>query len=364
MEIDLSGLTISATKPRGKPARMLADMGIGILPVEDDEGKVDRYIISKRVAVERRTGAGLLLGIQDKTLFTSAIYLREHFAVPIVVVEGDVNYEYSAFSPQAIRGALSSMMIQYGVSVFSTPTVEETVSFIAMAARQQQIGIPDISLIPKRKATGLADMQRRVVEMLPGCGMVMARQLLQYFGSIERIVRATEDELRALSGLGARKAREIVRVVTAEYESVDTEKDLEDALEAEPGLLFKQPVQLLARQHYIFTEQKDRHIVDMVFLDRGAHELILVELKRQAIGKEHYQQIRRYLDNAHKSKLLRRLIEQGAGVRGVLASVEESSYRPEDQAVTVRMVDRKKVIAVLKRLRSERALGKGLKPLG
>ena len=36
MKLDLSALTISATKPKGKPARMLADLGVGILPIEDE----------------------------------------------------------------------------------------------------------------------------------------------------------------------------------------------------------------------------------------------------------------------------------------------------------------------------------------
>ena len=90
MDADLSVLTISATKPKGKPAAMLAEMGIAVVPVAEDEGNVDRYILGERVAVERRTGSGFLRGIMDKTLFTSAIYLREHFGVPVLIVEGEV----------------------------------------------------------------------------------------------------------------------------------------------------------------------------------------------------------------------------------------------------------------------------------
>jgi len=347
-------LTISATKPQGKPAAMLAGIGIGIVPVVEDEGDVDRYILSKRVAVERRTGSGFLKGIMDKTLFTSAIYLREHFRIPILIVEGEVNYDYTRFDPQAIRGALSSMMLLYGINVLSAPTIEDTVQLIAMMARQEQVGISEISLIPKRKARDLADMQRRLIEMLPGCGMVMARDLLQYFGSVKRTVNATEDELRSLPGIGARKATEIQKVLNAEYEAVDTEKNLEDAIEAAPELLFKQPVTLVARQHHIYTEEKERHIVDMVFLDAEEDEAILVELKRGALTLDHYRQIRRYLDNAGKSKLLRGLIEKGTSIRGLLATVEECKFNPRDIDVSVRIVDKKRAIEALRRLRSER----------
>jgi len=352
MNIDLSALTIRVTKPKGKPAGMLAEKGIDIAPIEEDEGNVDRYIISKRLAIERRTGSSFLRGIMEKTLFTSAIYLREHFSIPILMVEGEVNYEYSMIDPQAIRGALSSMMLQYGLNVLSTANMEETVELITMMARQEQIGIPEISLVPKRKAVDLPDMQRRIIEMLPGCGMVMARELLQRFGSVERIVNATEEEFLSMRGIGVKKAEEIRKVLSAEYEAVDTERNLEDAIEAAPELLFPQPVTMLARQHHIYTEDKERHIVDLVFLDSEAEELILVELKRGKLTGEHHSQIRRYLNNAYKSRLLRGFLEEGASLRGILATIEDCKFTPKDADISVCIVDKKQTIGVLKQLRN------------
>ena len=336
---------------------MLAEMGITIIPVREDEGNVDRYVLSKRLVIERRTGSSFLRGIMEKTLFTSAIYLREHFSVPILIVEGDVNTAYSRFDPQAIRGALSSMILLYGVSVLSAPNVDETAALIAMIARQEQIGIPDISLIPKRKATDLADMQRRLVEMLPGCGMTTARELLHYFGSVGRIVSATKEELCSLKGIGARKAAQMHKVLSAEYEAVDTERNLEDAIEASPELLFKEPVTLLARQHHIYTDEKERHIVDMVFLASEGRELVLVELKRGKLAPQHRTQLRRYLDNASESRLLRGFLEAGTKIRGVLATVEESAFTSRDSDISACVVDRKKVIKVLRQLRRRRLEG-------
>ncbi len=354
MSIDLSVLTIAVTKPDRKPAAMLAEKGINITPVEEDEGNVDRYIISKRLAIERRTGSSFLRGIMEKTLFTSAIYLREHFTIPILIIEGEVNYEYSMFDPQAIRGAISAMMLQYGLNVLSTRNIEETVELIAMMARQEQIGIPEISLIPKRKATSLPDMQRRMIEMLPQCGMVMARELLQHFGSVTRIVNATEEELLSMRGIGPKKAAEIYKVLNAEYEAVDTEKHLEDAIEVAPEILFHQPVTLLARQHHIYTEEKERHIVDLAFLDPEAEELILVELKRGKLRREHHDQLMRYLKNADKSKLLRGYLEDGMALRGILATMEECRFKSRDDVVSVRIIDQRQVIEILKQLRAQR----------
>ena len=351
MDSSLSALTLSVTKPKGKVAASLAEMGCEILPVEEDEGNVDRYIVSKRLVIERRNASGFLRGIMEKTLFTSAIYLREHFEMPILIVEGEINYEYTGFDPQAVRGALSSMMLEYGLSVLSTKDLDETAHLIAMMARQEQIGIPEISLIPKRKAADLPDMQRRVIEMLPGCGMTMARELLQRFGSVQRIMEATEEELLGVRGIGVKKVTEILKVIHAEYESVDTEKNLEDAIEASPKLLFEQPAELLARQHHIYTEAQERHIVDLVFLDTEGEELVLVELKRGNLRREHETQLKRYLDHAMESRLLRPYLEAGYALRGLLATVEPCEFQPKSKAISVCIVDRQAVIAVLKKQR-------------
>jgi len=354
MSIDFTSLSISVTRPNAKPSLMLAEMGINIILIEEDEGNVERYIISGRLAIERRTGSSFLQGIVDKTLFTSAIYLREHFSNPIMIVEGDMKYECRFIDPQVARGALSALVLLYGLNILSTPNTEETVMQIAMMTRHEQLGINEISLVPKRKATTLDDMQRRVIEMLPSCGMVMARQLLQHFGSIKGIVNATQDEFLMLPGIGEKKASEIYQVLNAEYEAIDTEKQLEDAIEASPELIFHQQINLLARQHYIFAEGKERHIVDMVFYDSGADEVILVELKRGRIVMDHYYQIKRYIDNAPKSGLLRSFLEKGGSIRGILATAEECKFDIADSNVSVCIVDRNKAIEVLKELRKNR----------
>jgi NAD-dependent DNA ligase len=149
-----------------------------------------------------------------------------------------------------------------------------------MMARQEQLGVAHISLVPKRPASSLDDMQRRVVE-----SRVTARNLLQHFGSVERIVRTTELELRAVPGIGARTSRSILEVLSAEYLSIDTEKQLEDAIESDSTLLFDQPVRLIGRQHLIINDQA-RHVIDLIFHDPAADEVILVELKHARLRRD------------------------------------------------------------------------------
>jgi ERCC4-type nuclease len=342
-----------ASQPGSELAARLAGEGIEILPLDEDLGQVERYILSERAAVERRTRHTFLNGIVDKTLFRSAIELRERFEVAVLVVEALLeDTPHRAFHPQAVRGALSSMLLVYGLSVVATPDVQESAALIAMMARQEQEGVPEISLVPKRKAEDLPDMQRRVVEMLPRCGLTVTRNLLWHMGSIAQVAQASEEALRAVPGIGPKTASTIHEVLHATYGAIDTERDLEDAIEAAPELLFDHEVSLLARQHTVRISPHERGVIDMVFYDEPANGLVLVELKHGALEAAHEAQLVRYLAHAHQSPLLRGYLERGAKVRGVMATASPCDFETSDPSrVAVRIVDREAAIEVLKWLR-------------
>jgi ERCC4-type nuclease len=335
---------------------LLRELGVDVVPLDTEEQKVDRYVLSERAIVERYTGDRFLQGITDKTLFTSAAYIRDNYPLGVLVVEGEIDRGYRSFHPQAVRGALSAMVVVYGLTVLATPDVSETVALLAMMARQEQRGVPEISLIPKRKAADLADLQRRVVEMLPGCGLVLARELLQHFGGVSAIVSAPVEALTDVRGVGAKKATAIWRVLHEGYRSLDTERDLEDAIELDPGLLFDGEVSLLARQHTFLGEHGERMVVDLAYVDHAAQELVLVELKRGTLAREHETQLARYIRRAGASPLLRRHLEQGYRLRGVLATAAPCDYKASlPGVIQVRIVDRERAIDALRRARDERA---------
>jgi len=91
----------------------------------------------------------------------------------------------------------------------------------------------------------------------------------------------------------------------------------------------------------------------MVFVDTKADEVILVELKRGALAREHVRQLRRYLDHARESKLLRSFLDRGSRLRGILATVEPCELKTGDADISTHIVDKKRTIAVLKKLRRQ-----------
>jgi RecB family endonuclease NucS len=144
-------------------------------------------------------------------------------------------------------------------------------------------------------------------------------------------------------------------VLHAEYRAIDTEKDLEDAVAAAPELLFGHEVTLVARQHTIWTSERERDIVDLVFWDETARQLILVELKRGVLETAHEAQLQRYLAHARQSPLLKHYMRGGAQLRGILATVTPCVLEVAGAShIAVHIIDRDRAIQELGRLRRER----------
>jgi ERCC4-type nuclease len=346
-------LVLQCSKPDGPIARLLAARGIGIRPLEAPE-KLERFVLSDRLAIDRRTVMDFVNAIADKRLFVDAIELGESFTLGIVIVEGEDLYgSMRSFHPNAIRGALSALMIQYGLSVLRTADETDTAAIIAMMAQHEQQGVPEISLHPKRKAADVPDMQRRVVEMLPGAGLVVARALLQRFGSIERIVAASDEELSAVRGLGPKRVAGIRRVLQAEYEAIDTERDVEDAIARDPSILFPFPVTQIARQHVLPGDARDRWVPDMVYVSEERKELYIVELKRGQLTDEHLDQLATYLDEAERSELIGAFAAEGYKLRGMLASPAGAALEAKDARIEVRVLPEGPILLALKAARDD-----------
>ncbi|MHA2408426.1 MAG: helix-hairpin-helix domain-containing protein, partial [Candidatus Ranarchaeia archaeon] len=63
----------------------------------------------------------------------------------------------------------------------------------------------------------LSKIQEFVVAGVPGINNVLARRLLEKFGTIEKIFTANEEELTSVKGVGKAKAVRIKEVITAKY---------------------------------------------------------------------------------------------------------------------------------------------------
>lgn len=171
------------------------------------------YQVSLDVAVERKSAQDFTSSIIDKRLYKQAKELVENFSKPLLIVEGE-NLFTGGLHPNAIRGALASLAVDFGISIIPTRSPEDTAAMIyRLAVREQDKGQRDIPIRTEKKPLGLQEHQIFIIESLPNIGPVTARKLLENFGSVKNVMNASTDELTQVEGIGkiiAHKIREVI----------------------------------------------------------------------------------------------------------------------------------------------------------
>ena len=180
--------------------------------------EVGDFVISKRVVVERKTVRDFVTSIIDRRLFTQIKNMKEYYEKPVIVLEGSEDiYSVRNIHPNAIRGAIASVSVDYGIPIIRTENADETAEMLIALARREQMEKKEISL-HKKKPISDSDVQLYVVSSLPMIGPSTAKRLLEYFGTIEKVFTASENELIKVEGIGKERAKKMRNLLTKVYE--------------------------------------------------------------------------------------------------------------------------------------------------
>jgi len=175
------------------------------------------YQVSDEVAIERKTTKDFVDSIVDKRLFKQAKDLAEEFKHPVLILEGDDLYT-GMINPNAIRGTMASIAVDFGISIIPTRNAQDTAAMIKrFAVREQKGERAPIQVRTDKKPLSLLEQQLFIVESLPNIGPVNAKNLLKHFGSVAGIVNASESELQEVEGIGEKTAKDIRRVIESKY---------------------------------------------------------------------------------------------------------------------------------------------------
>lgn len=193
----------------GGVARHLHELGTDIEARQLDVGD---FVLSDRVVVERKTGDDFVASLVDGRLFEQLRALKA-YPRPLIVIEGDRLYGARNVSPEAIAGALASIAIDHGIGVLQTKDALETARLLhAVAKREQHREQRKIALRPGKP---LADEDRQLFLLagLPGVSDVLARRLLDRFGTVAAVFAAPVRSLAEVDGIGPAKASEMRRIL-------------------------------------------------------------------------------------------------------------------------------------------------------
>lgn len=197
-----------------KVIRHLSEMEID---VKVQAMAVGDYQVSDEVVIERKTAKDFVDSIVDKRLFKQARSLMEEFKRPLIILEGDDLYN-GMINPNAIRGSIASIALDFGISIIPTRNAQDTAAMIKRTAIREQSGEKTpIQIRTDKKPVNLWEQQLFIIESLPNIGPVNAKNLLEHFGTVANIINASESQLQEVEGIGKKTAANIRKVVDSKY---------------------------------------------------------------------------------------------------------------------------------------------------
>ena len=189
--------------------------------------EVADFVLSDDVAVERKAVGDFLQSIIDGRLFEQLSKLQVNYEKPLLLVEGKMDDLFSLrnIHKNAILGALSSIALDYKVPILFSRNFEETAELLLVIAKREQQGKEkEVRLRVGSKGLTLQEQQRFLVEGLPSIGPALAKNLLQHFGSVKKVFNASEKQLQKVEKIGEKKAKEVRKLIEAEFEEGSTQE--------------------------------------------------------------------------------------------------------------------------------------------
>lgn len=213
MNIESLRIVVDERERKSGIPDLLRAVGINLevktLPIGD-------YIVAPETVVERKSISDLISSVFDGRLFDQCDRLREHFAHPVILMEGNVDeIEQIVENPLVFYGAVSSIAIDFKIPIIPTPSASHTAKLlVSMCSRKDVSKGPFLKKI--KKSDDLQRQQLSVLCSLPGIGEKLAVRMLQKFGSPSRTINASLADLAKVEGLGESRAKKIKQMLDQE----------------------------------------------------------------------------------------------------------------------------------------------------
>jgi Fanconi anemia group M protein len=196
-------------------AKLLESLGIEVTVKNLEVGD---YVVSDRVAIERKTAQDFVASIIDpeRNLFRQIADLARTYDRPVLILEGRDLYT-TQMNAGSIRGAMISVAVDYGVPIIPTDNKNETVAVIALLARREMREGREPKVHGHKTARTLKEQQEYLISAISSVGPTVAKNLLKHFGSVEKIMTASSEQLQEVGKVGPKIAERIRELVGGDY---------------------------------------------------------------------------------------------------------------------------------------------------
>ncbi len=175
------------------------------------------YVISGTVGIELKKVPDFVASIIDGRLLQQAQELKKNFAKAVIIIEGEEDiYSVRNIHPNAIRGMIASLALDFHLPLLYTKNPQETASLLAVMAKREQDKSRDFSY-HDRKPRSAQEQIEFIVSSLPTIGPVNAIKLLEHFGSLKNLINAPKEELKKIEGIGEKTAERLCQLFEEVY---------------------------------------------------------------------------------------------------------------------------------------------------
>jgi len=199
-----------------KILRGLVERGVHVKTKSLEKGD---YILSDQCAVERKTVSDFVHTLTRRYLFEQLFRLKDAYPKALIVLEGylPIIYKFSNIQPAAIWGAMFNLA-KNGVAIINTSTQKETIDFLHVAARQEQIvekRTPTVHAF--KKMDTIPEAQVYFIASLPNVGREKATAILRSYQTPLNAVINTNDWANTIYGLGPVITSKVKEVLSTPY---------------------------------------------------------------------------------------------------------------------------------------------------
>ena len=177
------------------------------------------YILSGQCAVERKTVQDFVYTLTRRYLFEQLFRLKDAYPKSLIVLEGylPIIYKFSHIQPSAIWGAMFNLA-KNGIALVNTASYKETIDFLYVAARQEQIVEKRSPVVHAfKKCETLSDAQVYFIASLPNVGREKATAILDSYQTPLNALINVDDWSKGVHGLGPVITNKVKEVLSTPY---------------------------------------------------------------------------------------------------------------------------------------------------
>jgi len=168
------------------------------------------YIIGD-ACIERKSAKDFYDSIIDKRIFSQMRSLKSNYDKRIIIVEG--NGCERNIHPNAVKGLIASIIIDYKVPIIFCEDEKETADFLQIIEKRVEKNVATIS--DNKKPKNEFDMAKNMLSLVPGIGLKTAGKMINHFRSIRNSLLASEAELSIV--IGEKSAKSVRDFIDKEF---------------------------------------------------------------------------------------------------------------------------------------------------